>query len=195
MIFVLVCAALVSQTPGDIVLNEIMYNPDGSTLGLDEHLEWIEIYNPSSEAINLAGMMISDGNNQVFLGHYLLSPDSYGVVCANDLSFKAAYGSEIRLVPWSGEWTRLRNSTDELILYSEDGTVMESIRYDQSWGASGTEPSPADGDGASLERIDPAGPNDSENWQPSEDYANPTADAGGDAVCWGTPGAKNSISR
>ncbi len=194
MILFLMLTALVSQNPGDIVLNEIMYNPDGSTLGLDEHLEWFEIYNASAEAINLAGMMLSDGNNQVFLGHYLLAPDTYGVVPANNLSFQAAYGTEIRLIPWSGEWTRLRNSTDEVILYSENGTVMETLRYDQSWGASGTEPSPADGDGASLERISPSAPNDPSNWQPSEDYANPTPDNGGDSVCWGTPGAKNSIS-
>lgn len=194
MVFLLTMTAILSQVPGTVVLNEVMYNPDGSTLGLDEHLEWIEIYNASSEGVNLAGMMLSDGNNQAFLGHYLLAPDSYGVVCANDLSFKAAYGTEIRLIPWSGEWTRLRNSTDEIILYSENGTVMETLRYDESWGASGTEPSPADGDGASLERINPAGPNDPSNWQPSEDYANPTRDNGGDAVCWGTPGAANSIA-
>ena len=194
MILFLMLTTLVSQSPGDIVINEIMYNPDGSTLGLDEHLEWFEVYNASDEAVNLAGMMISDGNNQVFLGHYLLAPDSYGVVPANNLSFQAAYGTDIRLIPWSGEWTRLRNSTDEVILYSENGTVMETIRYDQSWGASGTNPSPADGDGASLERISATAPNDPSNWQPSEDYANPTLDSGGDAVCWGTPGAVNSIS-
>lgn len=194
MLFFLIITTLVSQLPGDIVINEVMYNPDGSTLGLDEHLEWIEIYNVSPEAINLAGMMISDGNNQVFLSHYLLAPDTYGVIPANDLSFIAAYGSDIRLIPWSGEWTRLRNSTDEIILYSENGTVMETLRYDQSWGASGTEPSSADGDGASLERIEAAGPNDPSNWKPSEDFANPTPDKGGDPACWGTPGAVNSIA-
>ena len=194
MILFLMLTALVSQNPGDVVINEIMYNPDGSTLGLDEHLEWFELYNASEEAVNLAGMMLTDGNNQVFLGHYLLAPDTYGVVPANVLSFQAAYGTEIRLIPWSGEWTRLRNSTDEVLLYSENGTVMETIRYDQSWGASGTEPSPADGDGASLERISASAANDPSNWQPSEDYANPTPDNGGDSVCWGTPGAINSIS-
>ena len=46
---------------------------------------------------------------------------------------------------------------------------------------------------ASLERVDPLGPNDDTNWMPSEDYANPTSDDGGNAVCWGTPGAENSL--
>ncbi|MCP4647539.1 MAG: lamin tail domain-containing protein, partial [bacterium] len=110
MIAFLLVTMLAAQNPGDVVISEIMYNPDGNTLGLDEHLEWIEIYNNSVEGINLAGMMLSDGNNQVFLGHYLLAPDTYGVIPANDLSFTAAYGSDIRLIPWSGEWTRLRNS-------------------------------------------------------------------------------------
>lgn len=194
MTLLLVLAIVTGQSQGGIVLNEIMYNPDGSTLGLDEHLEWVEVYNTSTEGVNLAGMMISDGNNQVFLGHYLLAPDCYGVVCANEESFKTAYGTDVRIIPWSGEWTRLRNSTDEVLFYGEDGTVMETLRYDQSWGVNGTEPSMADGDGSSLERISASGPNDETNWQPSEDFANPTLDDGDDAVCWGTPGAENSIA-
>lgn len=195
MVFLTCLVMVISQSPESVVLNEVMYNPDGNTLGLDEHLEWVEIYNSGAEGVNLAGMMISDGNNQLYLGHYLLAPGAYGVVCANQLSFKAAYGDDVRLIPWSGEWTRLRNSSDEVILYGENGTVIESLRYEENWGASGTEPSRADGDGASLERISPDGPNDETNWCPSEDYANPTANDAGDAVCWGTPGAENTVSR
>lgn len=182
------------HVPGTVVLNEVMYNPDGQTLGLDEHMEWIELYNASEEGVNLAGMMLTDGNNQLYLGHYLLAPGAYGVVAANEASFRSAYGANPRVIPWSGEWTRLRNSTDEIILYGEDGTVMESLHYYESWGANGTEPSRADGDGASLERISSTGPNDETNWAPSTDYANPTEDNDGDRVCWGTPGEKNSIS-
>jgi len=181
------------QLQGTVHLNEIMYNPDGQTLGLDEHVEWIELYNYSPEAVNLAGMMITDGNKQMYLGHYLLAPGAYGVVCANDESFKSAYGSDIRILPWSGEWTRLRNSSDEVILYTESGTVIESVRYDQSWGASGSEASRADGAGSSLERVDPSGPNDSTNWRPSEDFSNPAGTESGDIVCWGTPGGPNSV--
>lgn len=194
MVLLLFSAALLLNVPGTVVLSEIMYNPDGQTLGLDEHLEWIELYNASDEGMNLAGMMLTDGNNQIYLGHYLLAPGAYGVVCANEASFRAAYGTAVRIIPWSGEWTRLRNSTDEIILYGEDGTVMESVRYDESWGANGTEPSRADGDGSSLERISVTGPNDETNWAPSEDFANPTENRSGDSVCWGTPGAENSIA-
>jgi hypothetical protein len=88
--------ALVFQAPGTIVLSEIMYNPDGNTLGLDEHLEWIEICSPATEAVNLSGFMLSDGNNQVYLGRYLLSPGSYEVVPANGISLKTAYGNDVR---------------------------------------------------------------------------------------------------
>ena len=192
MLAVFVSAVLLSYAPGTIVLSEIMYNPDGQTLGLDEHMEWFELYNASDEGLNLAGMMITDGNNQIYLGHYLLAPGAYGVVCANDASFKSIYGNDVRLIPWSGEWTRLRNSSDELILYGEDGTVMESVTYYDSWGVNGTEPSPADGDGSSLERIDPTGPNDETNWAPSRDFNHTAED--GDPVCWGTPGAENSVA-
>lgn len=177
---------------GTILLNEIMYNPDGQTLGLDEHMEWIELYNSSTEAVNLAGMMITDGNKQIYLGHYLMPAGAYGVVCANEDSFKIAYGSEVRVLPWSGEWTRLRNSGDDVILYAENGTVVESVKYDEDWGANGTESSRADGGGSSLERIDPSALNDATNWRPSTDFANPS-EADEDTACWGTPGAENSV--
>ncbi len=192
MLAVLASLALLAQASGTVVLSEIMYNPDGKTLGLDEHMEWIELYNASEEGVNLAGMMLSDGNNQMYLGHYLLAPGAYAVVCVNEASFRSIYGEGVRLIPWSGEWTRLRNSSDQVILYGEDGTVMESVTYYDSWGAQGTNPSTADGDGSSLERIDLTGPNDESNWAPSEDFSH--TDEEGDPVCWGTPGEENSLN-
>lgn len=192
---VLSLLAVIAQFQGAVILNEIMYNPDGQTLGLDEHMEWIELYNDGPETINLAGMMISDGGNQLYLGHFLLTAGAYGVICADEESFKSAYGNDVTVLPWSGEWTRLRNSSDEVILYTESGTVIESIRFEESWGASGTVPSRADGEGSSLERIDPSGPNDSTNWRPSEDFSSPASEENEDAICWGTPGLSNSVSK
>jgi len=194
MLITIAMVLLASSAQGTVVLNEIMYNPDGNTLGLDEQMEWVEICNASGTETNLAGMMLSDGNNQLYMGDFLLPPGGYGVLALDEQAFSSAYGGNILLIPWSGEWTNMRNSADELILYSADGTVLESLRYSDNWGAEGVNQSRADGDGASLERVDLFGTDDSTNWKPSEDFDCPVRDAAGDPVCWGTPGAENSVS-
>ena len=190
----LAAAMLISGLQGNIVLSEIMYDPDRQTLGIDDDMEWIEICNPASEEVNLAGMMLTDRGNQLFLEDFILPPGSYAVICSNESAFNAAYGNGIPVVPWSGEWTKLSNSGDEITLYANDGRVLEYLSYSDTWGADESGSSRADGDGASLERTDLTGPNDETNWQPSEDYSNPTPNENGDAVCWGTPGAQNSVA-
>ncbi|MCR9161045.1 MAG: lamin tail domain-containing protein [Nannocystaceae bacterium] len=43
-----------SLLPGDLVISELMINPDGS----DQGNEWIEIYNPTGEEIELSGALL-----------------------------------------------------------------------------------------------------------------------------------------
>ncbi len=186
MLTVLASLALLAQASGTVVLSEIMYNPDGQTLGADDDMEWIELCNAGSTEANLAGMMVADRGNQLFLEDFILAPGARAVVCANEEAFRAVYGNTAQTVPWSGEWTKLSNSGDEISIYACDGTVIEYLSFSDTWGA--------DGDGPSLERMDLAGPNDESSWQPSRDYANPTAHENGEAACWGTPGEENSLN-
>lgn len=185
----------VGLAPGDVVLSELMYNADGATLGDDDDMEWIELCNLSGETQNLQGMMLSDGNNQLFLDGYLLAPGEYVVVAANAGLFAEAYGQSVPVVGWDGEWTKMSNGGDEVILYDADGAVIDSVAYSDQWGRmEGDADSPADGDGASLEKVDLAGGGSEENWQPSVDYASPWTHEDGEPICWGTPGEANSVS-
>ena len=147
----LLTVAAVALAPGDVVLSELMYNADGATLGDDDDMEWIELCNLSDETQNLQGMMLSDGNNQLFLDGYLLAPGDYVVVAANAGLFAEAYGQSVPIVGWDGEWTKMSNGGDEVILYDADGAVIDSVAYSDQWGRmEGDADSPADGDGASL---------------------------------------------
>jgi hypothetical protein len=195
MIFLCIQMIFTQQLQG-VVFSELMYNPHRATLGRDDDMEWIELYNRGESPANLAGMMISDGGNQLFLDSFILESGCYAVVCANEESFRNAYGDHVDIVSWTGSWTKMSNSGDDMVLYGNDGTVIESVAYSDQWGSpDGEGRSPADGLGSSLERIDPWGPNDETNWQPSRDFSNPTRGADGEAVCWGTPGAANSVAR
>ena len=53
---------LESFAPGDILISEVMQNPNAVSDGLGE---WFEVYNPTSSPVDLAGWTLTDlGNNQ-----------------------------------------------------------------------------------------------------------------------------------
>ena len=196
MLFYSILISLVMVAPGDIVISEIMYNPDGPTLGDDDHYEWIELCNIGAVPLELDGMMLSDGGNQLFLESYTLDPMFRVVVAADEQSFTEAYGTGITVIPWDGVLTKLSNSIDTLLLYSSNGLVLDELAYSDTWGlaAGDTTRSEADGRGSSLEKINLWGANTEDNWTPSIDWACPGIDPEtGDPVCWGTPGNINSI--
>lgn len=188
--------SIVMVAPGEIVITELMYNPDGPTLGEDDLFEWVELCNRGTEPIQLDGMMLNDGSNQLFLGNFILEPNTRAIIPANESSFISAYGNGILIVPWDGVWTKLSNSADMLLLYSSSGGVLDEVAYFDTWGLD-EEISPrsaADGTGSSLEKINIGGENTESNWVPSIDFASPNVDPDtGDPVCWGTPGEVNSV--
>ena len=49
-----------AANPGDVVINEVMYDPLSSP---DGSYEWVELYNNTSTAITLTGWVISDAVN------------------------------------------------------------------------------------------------------------------------------------
>lgn len=196
MLLITMVLSIVMVVPGEIVITEIMYNPDGPTLGDDDLFEWVELCNLGAEPIQLDGMMLSDGGNQLFLGNFILEPMARAIVPSNESSFSSAYGSGILIVPWDGVWTKLSNSADMLLLYSASGGVLDEIAYFDTWGVDEeiSSRSAADGTGSSLEKINLWSENTEINWAPSIDYANPNVDPDtGDPVCWGTPGEVNSV--
>ncbi|MCK4506717.1 MAG: lamin tail domain-containing protein [Candidatus Aegiribacteria sp.] len=196
MLLITMVLSIVMVAPGEIVITEIMYNPDGPTLGEDDLFEWVELCNRGTEPIQLDGMMLNDGSNQLFLGNFILEPMTRAVVPANESSFISAYGSGILIIPWDGIWTKLSNSADMLLLYSASGGVLDEIAYFDTWGVDEeiSSRSAADGTGSSLEKISIGEENTETNWAPSIDYASPNVDPDtGDPVCWGTPGEVNSV--
>jgi hypothetical protein len=191
MIQDLLITGLLALGPGDLVVSEIMYNPDGATLGDDNDMEWVELCNISGETLSLGGLMLSDGNNQLFLRDYLMVPGEYLVVCANTQAFSEAYGSSVPVAGWDGTWIKQSNTGDSVIIYSTSGEVVDEVSFSDQWGADDEGRSPADGDGSSLEKLDLSGGSSRDNWNPSKDYDGPVMDD--DPVCWGTPGMPNSI--
>jgi hypothetical protein len=171
----------------NIVINEIMFNPTSG----NELEEFIELTNIGNEAVSLAGWQFDRGVALTF-PEVTIPPGGYLVVSADPVTFEAAYG----VPPGVSEgWTgRLSNSGERIRLVDQNGEEVDEVRYyDQGdWAIRsrvvvGNEPgwewnSPADGQGSSLELLNPAMSNkQGQNWtfsatnQPSPGAANASA--------------------
>ena len=176
-----------------ILLNEIMYHPAPDTPE-DNGLEWLELYNKDTNAVNLKGWRFSKGISFTFSNDTVIAPGGYLVVAANVAKFHSRYPGVANVV---GDWNGvLSNNGDQIDLDRADGEQEESVEYasEGDWAIRQRGPddlghqgwiwfTEADGMGRSLELVNPAMPNQyGQNWAAS-------------LVPDGTPGAANSVLR
>lgn len=130
----------------DIVINEIMANEDAA-LGLPD-FEYVELYNASSEAINLRGYTWSDRSRTVTLRAHIMEPGAYLILCpaAAESAF-STYGHSMGLSPW----TTLVNSGDRLSLRNPAGELVDQVEYTDAWYRDNAKR----GGGWSIEQISP----------------------------------------
>jgi len=162
------CAAQAAPAPGDIVVNEILYDPPPEAAPG----EYVELLNRSGQAFDLANFEIADGRDEpvpVTSDSQTLAPGERAVLVQDGEAFAAVF-PEVRFIE-PGSWPQLNNSGDTARLLLE-GTVIDAVPYEPSWG----------GEDRALERIDPAGPSDD-----AENFGNSTAEVG-------TPGAENTLA-
>ena len=145
--------------PGDgaIVISEINYHPhDPSTAeeaaapGIQaDDFDFIEILNTHpTDSINLLNMSLSDGVTFTF-DDVSLAPGETAIVVEDAVAFEARYGAGKNVVgQWSGG---LNNNGETLQLLDGLGNPLAEFSY----GDSDPWPSLADGDGATLELVDP----------------------------------------
>lgn len=146
-------------TADPLVITEIMYNPPES--GTDS-LEFIEIYNPTGNAVDLSGYFFRDGVELVF-------PEGASVA-AYDFVI-AAVDADVHNT-WFGntayEWASgaTSNGGEEIVLAAPSGSVADSVVYDDvaPW-PGGPNGQGADGGGYSVVLCDPfSDNNDGSNW-------------------------------
>src|SRR6266516_6568940 len=87
------CLCFLAATPvfaNQILLNEIMYHPTPGTPE-DNGLEWLELYNKDTNAVNLRGWRFSKGISFTFSNDTVMAPGGYLVVAANVAKFHSRY--------------------------------------------------------------------------------------------------------
>jgi hypothetical protein len=162
----------VGYAKGALLVNEFMYAPTG-----DEQ-EWVELFNPTTDTVNLKNWRISDNNvstkTLISSSDVFVPPGGY-VIVAQNASFMAIHPTVTAPVLLAN-FSALNNTTpDAVVLYDARSLSIDSVLYAQSWGGQ---------NGRSLERVDTDQPSvNQSNWLTSQDSSG------------STPGQFNSIGR
>lgn len=133
LLFTLTCFIGFAQSPGDIVITEIMQNPTGIS---DDYGEWFEVYNTTSAPIDLNGWTIRDqpsaNQNLTIINTSVIVPaGGYitlgrgGVTDPNDPQYNGgvthAYVYDFSFL--------MANGADEVIL-EVGGVIIDEVYYD-----------------------------------------------------------------
>lgn len=165
-----------SQSPGDIIISEVMEDPDGVD---DVDGEYIEVYNATGSGIDLNGWTLKDeSGSHTFNSSVVVSSDGFAVLCRNETP--SENGGIACAAEYSGP--QLANSGDSVVLEDGNGNTIDTVAYDE-----GTWPAAS---GASMEFIGTPGVDNNVpgHWQEatvragdfsggSGDYGSPNANA------------------
>ena len=127
-----------------VVINEINYRSSPST----DSGDWIELYNPSSAAINVSNWEVKDSDDahvfEIPAGTQLQAFD-YLVFVKDELKFTTVFPD----IPYVGELGYGLGSPDAVRLYNSYGNLVDEVYYQSvaPW------PVCADGTGSTLELI------------------------------------------
>jgi hypothetical protein len=121
-------------TPGDIVINELMASNDTTVTDPDgEYEDWIEIYNNSTNTIDISGYRLSDDISDLSLFTFptstLIQPNSYIIVWADKDLTQTGYHADFKISA-SGETLYLADSNQTII----DSVAFTSQNTDEAYG-------------------------------------------------------------
>lgn len=160
--------SFVEANENKILITEIMYNPPGT----DTKHEWLEIFNASSENIDLNGWKFFEASTNhglvLYQGSYILDSDTYAIIADDAATFHSDHPDYKNTIIDSV--FSLSNSGETIAIKNNLGEVISDLSYSSDWGS--------DIEGTSLEKIDILESNVKENWQ--ESY-----------ILGGTPGYEN----
>ena len=159
---------------GDVVLNEVLFNP--RTEGVD----FIELLNTSSKYIDLYEWELSNASDapDLILEHYILKPSESVAISTDTITVKNQYPQTAKNQLQVSSIPSMPNTNGEVLVFNSSGEIMDLFTYDEDFHLSFLESV----DGVSLERIDPKSETqDPDNWTSASS-----------AVGFATPGALNS---
>jgi hypothetical protein len=174
----------VGSTPGSLVINEIMAAP------LTSQAEYVELYNRSSQAVNLLNWKLSDArtssgsiNEFTIRKGEIIQPGEYAVIASDSsllklFTYLQTPSAGMHVIILNVSSLSLNNDEDDVAIRDVTGIAIDSVHYSDTW----HNPDLTSTTGIALERINPQlSSNDRRNWSSSAERTG------------GTPGKQNSI--
>ena len=127
--FLCLLSAADAQTPGHLLISEVLY--DAPQSGTDTSYEWVELFNPTAAAVNLAGWALRDNTSQDAIPAVTLGPGEYLVIVATAAGFAQNHpGFSGNLVTLEGSiGNGLSNTGDRVLLLGPDGAAVDAMSY------------------------------------------------------------------
>jgi Lamin Tail Domain/CotH kinase protein len=126
---------------------------------------WLELYNRSTNAVNLTGWRLDDGIDFRFAPGTMIPSNGYLVVAKEPAALQLKYPGLSIVGPFTNN---LSHRSDRLVLRDASDNPADDVTYFDG----GRWPELADGNGSSLELIDPHADNSiAEAWAASEESA------------------------
>jgi len=163
-----------------VVINEVAW---GGTISSTAD-EWIELYNPSGLAVNLAGWTVAslDGSPTITLTGFIPANGYYLLERTNDTTIADVLADQI----YTGALT---DSGETLQLKDPGGNLIDSANGDSgAWPAGSASPNHY-----SMERINPLAADSDSNWASNNGVYRNGLDVGGNPIN-GTPRQANSTT-
>lgn len=139
-----------AMVPGEVVINEIAWA--GSSVSSTD--EWIELYNNSSQTIDLSGWSIEDDDQSTYeILSGTISPHGYFLIEDSQSAVTTVIADAIISIS-------LSNTGDKLVLKDSTGSVIDAVNSaGTAWFAGNST------DKSTMERLDPNLSGDlAENW-------------------------------
>jgi regulation of enolase protein 1 (concanavalin A-like superfamily) len=155
---------------GDIVINELMYDPIS---GNDDD-QYIELYNKGTNTISLSGWQFTSGVTFTFPTNAIIGPGAYVVVGRNTANLFSKY-SNLNSGNTYGNYSGKLSHDGELVVLAQPesffGTNTIYVEEDEvTYGTGGRWGEWSSGGGSSMELIDPhANHRLAANWADSDD--------------------------
>lgn len=151
-----------ADPPTVLLINEVMYHPvenEGTN-------EWIELYNPSSEPIDITGWTIADEKEVDRLqadpvhgdGTTIIQPEGYAIITDLGTTVYEAFTVEKNAVRLSVDDSTLcgyglNNQAEKLLLADPSGTVIDAMEWGKEYDDVPGKPAPLVTKGNSLARV------------------------------------------
>jgi|GEM_PF-308626 len=167
-----ICTGIAAQ----IIINEINYNSDN---GVTDPGDWVELYNPTANAIDITDWIFYDNNNEfTFPSGTTINAGEFLVLAENTTMLTAIF-PHLNTSQYIGDFTfGLSNSGERISLFNKNKCLSDYVIYNDRipWDTT------PDGNGPTLSLITPLSDNDlAQSWESSSNINS----------AYGTPGRAN----